>query len=1780
MASWTNNNSSYYINPAHLTFVENSGYGANLIQVSTSSSCYISVFIPGVIGYSDADKNYRRWKVTAYNNKFPDNSRFYIYVRLEKDGTSALIVYDKVLRGVHGGEIIEKTDDKGNVTKEEGVYDEKHAYYYIHIGEASGTDGSSIREIAYDTGYLTSDMSQNDKGGLNDMWELDKYSTPWMIRAKQWLHSFTLKGFITLIGGLVFRNSKGEDKRIVDVMRTVDSGDPNEGNYVPVDDTTIPTTAWVKSQSDDKYLKKYEPDETNYRIKFFDGIEAGHYVKGMVGGSGTIFDGQGYGEMNGLTLREFLEVPELRFNRIDVVSGELWNSIAFGLIEHVDTASRLAWVKLEEKERCGLHVYDICRGIFADFGDGTQWEGVDECGFLHLYGFWTSYFTPTEIVDSGEGSFCFRYELKPGTTQHPAASMKFAVYGNFLDTSRQASAYSTRTYKRYLSKVDTWVIDPDKHIYAQYGDLNGLTIGGKEMHGYGSFQSNSYFTGVQIQFTPQQKLELQGESAYSVTLSDYEGIVTIDDEGRIIGGETELLNVTADGKNVTADGKNVVTSGYRLKTQVQAMCGSKALFYSPSVPSEGSYIISVKPVGCTAMVLNGVVVVTSVFHTERCYVDVGVNCEGKASFSQTYHITAVKDGKNPIVADIDNEMDSVACDSAGKVLFGLPVVCTVSMWAGTRNLALDSLSVKAPAGVTCSADNTTGTVRVTDITQDAERTLPIGITAYASYGGTQYRKELVFTVNKVNAGENALLYKLSPSASSIKVDDAGNMTADGVTCEVVSSDGSTIETLAALPADGSLSMEYHLDKDAPKDYMYKSEVKVGTSTRTVTFKLYSKGNLIDVETIPVIADGGSPFVADLDNEMQSVACDEKGAVVLGLPLSTGVKAYYGSKELEVESITLGAVPGVTASVSGTTVSVTRIEQGAAENIRVPITVKARYDKDYTRTVYLIVNKLKQGNSAVVVDLVPSASSIKVDSEGLYTPSSISCKHKVTTGKDGSSIPSYIQENYSMKVAVDGDTTPDDYTYGTSLSAVSARTSVTFYLYYKGVLVDQETVPVVKDGEKGQDGTDGSDGKDGADAEFYMIEAAVGSIGYTMTGGYSPSSFIVSEYYVKGATKMSSNRNYIHIKGFKSGIATYLTYTSRVQEYLFNAGSWASYGFDSFLFELREGSGADSRLIGSTSVSVGKQGKDGTAGVMPRYCGSYDSDVTYIYDDQYRDIVVYRGNVFQVAAQGLSNKNVAPPVTDTSNSYWELANKFSFVAMDTALIDSANIAGFAFSVEGQTDNGTPVGLLRSQAEDTSVSCSYNGVWSQDGYYRKSPLSSVNGYSIEKVTLVANDNCRVLFNLQAFTSGTSNRGILGRLDVSYGPGQESNYLTDNTVSFSGNTSQEVSVFVPKGTHTIDVVFYKSQASAYPSDYVRYMIKASPKTASENCLVVHSNNGAWSTDGVYRKSPLSSVNGYSVEKIMLSASEDCHVLFNLAAFTSGSFNRGVLGKLDVSYGAGSEVMYLNNNTAEFSDRTVRTVPVFVPKGEHTIDVVFYTSLASYYPSDYVKYRITGSPRLLFSAQSGLLACADAYLSGSVNATAGNIGGFKIGENYLVNTDGKAYIHMESMDERHNVSMGGMYTHAGAEFSSVGGSASYFYASGSGACCLEVVADGSAKAVLSEGHVAMFTRYNSGQMVKISGLALSTQQAASFSKVYTDDDSPAGAWVDFLVMTGNVSLPAPSSSNNGKVVFVRCNPSYTLTVPKGVNADGGSGTSFKDGKTRFFICDGIQWHEFYCGG
>lgn len=367
-------------------------------------------------------------------------------------------------------------------------------------------------------------------------------------------------------------------------------------------------TEEIAGTFDDRYLRKDKPDETNFKITFRQGADFGDFVEGFLGSGGRI-DENGNCWFEGMRLRDFLEVPELRFNRIDVVSGELWNSIAFGLIEDVDTTNRIVTLKLEEGERSGLHVNDFCRGLFHNLTGNETTAGVDTCGFDKLPGFSTSYFMPVQIIDNKR----FKYNLKPGTTVHPCKAMKFAVYGNATDKARQSSAYHTRNYVRYLCDVDTWEIKP-QHIGVQMGDLSGLVIDGENLGRKSIYLDNVYF-GKNILQTPGLKESLKGRDAYTVGLDRY----------------SQAYNSANDSIN------QVAFTAFASK-------GGQPLTYS-TVSGEGKFTLSVKSAsGCTVTQNGAAVRFTSFYDAYTGTVVVTVNCEGLVSYDLSFVATKVRNG--------------------------------------------------------------------------------------------------------------------------------------------------------------------------------------------------------------------------------------------------------------------------------------------------------------------------------------------------------------------------------------------------------------------------------------------------------------------------------------------------------------------------------------------------------------------------------------------------------------------------------------------------------------------------------------------------------------------------------------------------------------------------------------------------------------------------------------------------------------------------------------------------------------------------------------------------------------------------------------------------------------------------------------------------------------------------------------------------------------------------------------------------------------------------------
>lgn len=263
------------------------------------------------------------------------------------------------------------------------------------------------------------------------------------------------------------------------------------------------------------FLRKDAPDSTRFLLSLFGGAIFGKdgFASGLTG-FGAKIDEYGYGEMEGLFLRRFLEVPELRYNRVSVTMGDTWNAPGAGILESVtiDTdadgnplMTGTGVLKLEDGEFGAVAVGDICMGIFHSTvaSENATANSDDSRGNRQFAGFYTTYFTVTEVSSDTK---TFRYQLRPVSdrwklTKHPCEAMHFVAYGNFTNEDRQTSTYSTRDYTRRLWKQNTWEISA-ANIAMQIGNLMNLNVHGMNMVGYSAYLNSVYFTGTIMQTKP------------------------------------------------------------------------------------------------------------------------------------------------------------------------------------------------------------------------------------------------------------------------------------------------------------------------------------------------------------------------------------------------------------------------------------------------------------------------------------------------------------------------------------------------------------------------------------------------------------------------------------------------------------------------------------------------------------------------------------------------------------------------------------------------------------------------------------------------------------------------------------------------------------------------------------------------------------------------------------------------------------------------------------------------------------------------------------------------------------------------------------------------------------------------------------------------------------------------------------------------------------------------------------------------------------------------------
>lgn len=212
-----------------------------------------------------------------------------------------------------------------------------------------------------------------------------------------------------------------------------------------------------------------------------------------------------------------------------------------------------------------------------------------------------------------------------------------------------------------------------------------------------------------------------------------------------------------------------------------------------------------------------------------------------------------KDGESNIMADLDNEMVSVALTSTGVTTSAQSWTTHVSMWYGTEKLTLETLTVSTPAGFTASTSMATGAVA---ISVAAGKSVPeqntVTITLAAMKNGQLYTRELTFKITGVRGGadgSDAVIYSLVTSATMVSKNKNGGYSVASVSCRRMK----TVGAVTTATTDGEL--KYSRDGAAEVPIGDGVGVASGNFTSSLKFVFYVNGQAVDVETVPMVVDG-------------------------------------------------------------------------------------------------------------------------------------------------------------------------------------------------------------------------------------------------------------------------------------------------------------------------------------------------------------------------------------------------------------------------------------------------------------------------------------------------------------------------------------------------------------------------------------------------------------------------------------------------------------------------------------------------------------------------------------------------------------------------------------------------------------------------------------------------------------------------------------------------------------------------------------------------------------
>lgn len=229
---------------------------------------------------------------------------------------------------------------------------------------------------------------------------------------------------------LTYPKENEDDGSVNTVTEKAKAGYADEASHAIESDKSKDSEKWGGKDFCDYLDQSVRKDDVVEFAKIISRIIGSpDFMPGIEAGTGWNIGRSGDAELNSLTLRSYLKVPQLIYNKVRVTGGEMWNTEG-GTIAKVEKdegsgSSYILTMELEDGDALELEVDDICKGRY-------NVGGV----------FVTSYF---RVVSVDQAAKTMRVVLGSddavpgGRNAAPAPYMNIARYGLPFGKDREAS---------------------------------------------------------------------------------------------------------------------------------------------------------------------------------------------------------------------------------------------------------------------------------------------------------------------------------------------------------------------------------------------------------------------------------------------------------------------------------------------------------------------------------------------------------------------------------------------------------------------------------------------------------------------------------------------------------------------------------------------------------------------------------------------------------------------------------------------------------------------------------------------------------------------------------------------------------------------------------------------------------------------------------------------------------------------------------------------------------------------------------------------------------------------------------------------------------------------------------------------------------------------------------------------------------------------------------------------------------------------------------------------